>query len=160
MEKPLVILTKIEGAVATIAYSGVALLLIVDIVGREAFGISILGIKTVSIYVAIVAGFLGLVLATSANSHLRPEVFDQIIRGPLKLVTDRISDAVSAILYLVLTWFAFVFVGESIELQDKAPVLYFVLWPIQLVIPYAFLSSSLRHIAFAIRPDLRHKLAP
>jgi hypothetical protein len=38
---------------------------------------------------------------------------------------------------------------------DRAPVLYFVVWPLQLVIPYAFASAGLKHLAYALQPDLK-----
>ena len=40
---------------------------------------------------------------------------------------------------------------------DRAAVLYWQLWPIQLTLPYAFYSCALRHLAFAYRPDLKPK---
>lgn len=43
----------------------------------------------------------------------------------------------------------------SREAGDKAPVLYFVLWPLQLVIPYAFATAGLKHLVFTLRPDLK-----
>jgi len=39
--------------------------------------------------------------------------------------------------------------------QDKAPVLYFVVWPLQLVIPYAFISAGVKHLIFAWQPELK-----
>ena len=43
----------------------------------------------------------------------------------------------------------------SMEAGDKAPVLYFVLWPLQVVIPYAFASAAIKHLIFAIDPALK-----
>ena len=34
-------------------------------------------------------------------------------------------------------------------------VLYWLLWPIQMIIPYALISTALRHLAFAIWPGLK-----
>ena len=42
---------------------------------------------------------------------------------------------------------------------DRAPVLYFFVWPLQLIIPYAFVSCGLKHLIFAIEPALKAKPA-
>ena len=157
MYKILVNLTRIEGIVATVAYSCVALLLMIDVIGREVFSISFLGIKAVSVYIAIVAGFLGLVLATHASTHLRPEVLDRLVVGKAAIVVTRIGDFLSAGLYLVLAWYAYEFVSLSMEVGDKAAVLYFVLWPIQLIMPYAFISCAFRHLVFAWDAELKEE---
>ena len=47
------------------------------------------------------------------------------------------------------------YLGTSIDSNDLAEVLYIPLWPIQLVLPYAFFSSALRHATFAVWPDLK-----
>ena len=60
MKRTIDILTTIEGAIATLAYSCVAILLMGDVIGRELFGISVLGIKTVAVYVAIGLLLMGL----------------------------------------------------------------------------------------------------
>ena len=47
------------------------------------------------------------------------------------------------------------FVAQSAEFGDKAAIFYFPLWPIQLVMPYAFFSCAFRHLAYALHPELR-----
>ncbi len=137
------------------AYTIVAILLIGDVIGREVFNVSILGTKIIAVYTAIVAGFVGFSLATAANAHLRPEAFDRLVTGPAGDALARTGDAVTGVFYLVLAWFGFTFVQFSMEAGDRAAVLYFALWPIQLIIPYTFVSSAIRHFAFAWRPELK-----
>ena len=143
-----------EAIVAAVAYAAVASLLMADVIGRELFGQAFLGTQQLAVYAAILAGFLGLTLATSDNSHLRPEFMDFALRhwsGPV----ERLGDALSCLFFLVAAYVAWTFVAISMEAGDRAPVLYFVVWPLQLVIPYAFLSAALKHLAFAARPDLK-----
>ncbi len=71
---------RVESIVATIAYGIVATLLMLDVVGRELFSSSFLGTQQLAVYGAIIAAFLGLTLATSDNSHLRPEFMDFVFR--------------------------------------------------------------------------------
>lgn len=154
LEAVLTWLKRSESVVATAAYAVVAILLMVDVIGRELFSTSFLGMQQVAVYGAIVAGFLGLTLATSDNAHLRPEFLD-FLAGPFEGQAIRLGDLLSAVFYFGATYVAFTFVQISYEAGDKAPVLYFALWPLQLVIPYAFLSAGLKHLIFALKPSLK-----
>lgn len=144
----------VESLVATGAYATVAALLIYDVIGREVFGTSFLGADQLAVYGAILAGFLGLSLATSDNSHLRPAFMDFVFQGREALAI-RIGDAVSCVFFIASAVVAWSFVSVSMQAQDRAPVFYFVVWPLQIIIPYAFLSCAAKHGIFAIRPDLR-----
>ena len=143
-----------EAIIATAAYAVVAGLLIADVVGRELFGGSMLGSQQLAVYGAIIAGFLGLTLATSDNSHLRPAFMDFLFK-PFASTAERVGDGLSALFFLIAAYVAWTFIAQSMESQDKAPVLYFVVWPLQLVIPYAFLSCALKHFLFAWQPGLK-----
>ena len=143
-----------ESIVATTAYAVVALLLMVDVIGRELFETTFIGTQQLAIYGAIVAGFLGLTLATSDNAHLRPEFMDFVGRRHEQAII-RIGDLVSGGFFIAGAYVATTFVLVSAEMGDRAPVLYFTLWPLQLVLPYAFASAGLKHLIFAIQPGLK-----
>ncbi|MFV0383992.1 TRAP transporter small permease [Paracoccus sp. (in: a-proteobacteria)] len=155
MRTVLSVLQFLESTLATLAYVGVGGMLIADVLGRELFGVSILGLQKLAIYAAIVAGFVGLSLATAANVHLRPEVFDRLVPPHYDGLANRISDGFAALFFAGLGVIAIRFVMQSADVGDKAAIFYFVLWPIQIVMPYAFFSCAFRHLAFALRPDLK-----
>lgn len=148
-------LQRIEETVAVLAYVIVAALLIGDVLGREIFGVSILGAQKLAVYGAIVAGFLGLALATSAGAHLRPEIFDRAIPSRYGRLVDQLGDGFAALFFAGLGLVAVWFVVQSAEYGDKAAIFLFPLWPIQLVMPYAFFSCAVRHLAFALHPELK-----
>ncbi len=148
-------LTFAEAIAATISYGVVATLLMVDVVGRELFGAAFLGLQQLSVYGAIIAGFLGLTLTTSDNGHLRPAFMDFLSGPRFDPLFQRIGDLVSAGFFLTGAYICWGFVQVSMALGDRAPVLYFVLWPLQLIIPYAFASAGLKHLIFGLRPDLK-----
>ncbi|MCB1407984.1 MAG: TRAP transporter small permease subunit [Rhodobacteraceae bacterium] len=152
----LTVLETVEGYAATLAYAGVAALLIGDVIAREVFASPILGSQSLAVLAAIVAGFLGLSLATSSGSHLRPEFLDRALPPRFDPFVSRASDLIAAVFYVAIAVFALRFVDQSRVAGDRAAVLYFQLWPIQLVIPYAFISSALRHMTYALYPDLKH----
>ena len=142
----------VESIAASAAYLLVAALMIGDVLGREILGTGIFGAQKMAVYAAVVAGFLGLALATSANAQLRPTFLDHVLKGP---AFDRLGDAVACAFYLFLTWVAVQFILQSMEFEDRAAVLYWLLWPIQIVIPYALASTALRHGLFAGWPALK-----
>lgn len=139
---------------ATAAYTVVAGLLMADVIGRELFRTSFLGAQQLAVYGAIIAGFLGLSLATSDNTHLRPEFMDFVFRRWTATVV-RLGDLLSGLFFFGAAYVAWTFVDLSMGAGDRAPVLYFVVWPLQLVIPYAFVSCAVKHLVFAQRPDLK-----
>lgn len=151
-------LLRLESTIAILAYAGVALMLIGDVLGRELFGISILGLQKLSIYAAIVASFMGLSLATAGISHLRPEVFDRVFPKRYDGLINCISDIFAGLFFTGAGIVAVRFVMQSAEAGDKAAIFYFLLWPLQLVMPYAFFSSAFRCFAYALRPDLKPEL--
>ncbi|MFK7876599.1 MAG: TRAP transporter small permease [Paracoccaceae bacterium] len=144
----------VESLCATAAYAVVASLLIYDVVGREVFGTSFLGADQLAVYGAILAGFLGLTLATSDNAHLRPGFMDFVFQKH-ESTAIRIGDVISCIFFIASAIVALSFVEVSMVAKDRAPVFYFVVWPLQIIIPYAFLSCAIKHGIFALRPDLK-----
>ena len=154
LRSALTFLTVLESIVATAAYAVVAGLLMVDVVGRELFAATFLGLQQLAVYGAIVAGFLGLTLATSDNAHLRPAFLD-FLAGRHQALVARLGDVLSAGFFFAGAYVAWTFVQVSMQAGDKAPVMYFVLWPLQLVIPYAFGSAGAKHLIFALHPALK-----
>ena len=150
MSRALIILRTIEAIIAAAAYGVVAGLLIVDIVGSEIFGRSFLGADQLAVFGAIIAGLLGLTLATSDNAHLKTAFMDFVL-GKHETLAVRLGDAISAFCFLGAALVAWSFVAIFMDAQDK-PVFYFVLWPLQIILPYAFASSGLKHAIFAWRP--------
>ena len=146
------LLTSVESVAAAIAYIVVAALLIGDVVGREILGKGIFGASKMAVFAAIISGFIGLALATAANTHLRPAFLDHVFRGTAVV---RIGDGFSCAFFCFLGILGIMFVMQSFEYKEKAAVLYWQLWPIQLVIPYAFFSTAIRHAIFAAWPELK-----
>lgn len=145
-------MARVEGIVAALSYALVAGLLLADVIAREVLAAPLLGAGQIAVLAAIVAGFLGLSLATAADRHLRTEALSRLLPARWDPVIGRLSDGVSALVYLVLAGFAILFVVRTQAAGDRAAVLLFPLWPVQLVLPYAFLSCGLRHALRALLP--------
>ncbi len=151
------ILLKVESFVAAVSYALVAILLLGEIVAREVFAETIWGSQKMAVFAAIYAGFMGLTLATAANSHLRPQFADNWWPVHLHRAVERFGDVLSCLIFWGLGLSAISYVGDSYLYGDRAAVLYNPLWWIQVVIPYALFSSGLRHFAFALQPALKPK---
>ena len=145
-------LYKIEAALAVIAYVAVTGLLLAAIIARELFSTSIWGSEKAAVFAAIFAAFFGLTLSTAANTHLRPQFTDNWWPRSVRPVLARVGDYLSAVLFIIIGIVACIYVADTYVNEDKAMILYWPLWVIQIVIPYAFFSSALRHLVFALNP--------
>jgi len=125
-----------EAILAVTAFSGVALALTADVVGRELFGNGIYGAQKFAVYCTAVAGMTGFALVVAKGGHLRPKFFDRIVPEQYEAQANRIADLAAAAICIFLGIYALV-------------------WPIQSIIPYVLLSSALRYLLFALSPANR-----
>ncbi len=144
------LLLWLESTVAVLAYLTTATLLLSQVLAREVFTTSIDFGPKVAVLAAIVAGSLGMVIATGENAHLRASFADGLL--PYKW-TPRVGDLVSAALHIFLGYYAVLFVLQSKEFGDLAALIRIPLWPIQMVFPYMFFSSAFKHLVFAWKPE-------
>ena len=148
-------LMKIEAIVAVLAYIVTAPLLLGDVIAREFFSQSLWGAQQTAVLCGILAAMVGLTLATGRSAHFRPEFADGILR--FKWV-NQLGDLISAALLLAFAFFAIEFVTESKSFNDRVPVINVMLWPIQIIVPYALTSSAIKHLVFAWNPDVKSEL--
>ena len=148
-------LWRIEATICVIAFSGTALALMFDVLARELFGNGLFGAQRFAVWSNAIAGLLGFALVTAERGHLRPQFADALVPKSLEPHIERIGEVVSALICLALAWFAMEFVLSSAKLGERGMAIPILVWPIQLVLPWMFFSSALRHIAFATWPVLR-----
>ncbi|WP_025899109.1 TRAP transporter small permease [Sneathiella glossodoripedis] len=148
---------RMEATLTMVAYGATAISLLGDVVGRELFDTGIWGAQRFAVYAAIVAGFLGMSLAAAEGENIRPQILDSIIPRSMNAFVDRLADFVSSGIYLILFYLAVGFVQASYENEEIAAVLDWPLWPIQMILPYAFLAVGIRYFAFAISPEFKEQ---
>lgn len=148
-------LWRVEATICVIAFFGTALALMADVLAREFFGNGIFGAQRFAVWSNAIAGLLGFAIVTAERGHLRPQFADALVPKALAPHIDRIGEVISALICLGLTWFAVRFVMSSAALGERGMAIPIVVWPIQLVLPWMFFSSALRHLAFAGWPSLR-----
>lgn len=145
----------LEATVCVIAFSITALALTADVLSRELLGNGIFGAQRVAVWTTAIAGLLGFALVTAERGHLRPHFADGLLPKFLDPHIERIAEVVSAAICVFLGVYAAEFVRSSAELGERGMAIPILVWPIQLILPWMFLSSAFRHIVFAVWPPLR-----
>lgn len=129
--------------------------LIADVVCRWWLSQSFFWLHKLALYGAISACLLGVGPASSYGKHIRPKVFDQLIPQSRASALSRFGDALSAFAFLAASCVALLYVWRNYEAGFAILVVNWNLWVVQLALPYAFLSTALRHYAFWRYPALR-----
>ncbi len=158
---------RIECWVAVACFSFIAVILVLDVLGRELVAplFRVLGIdagptgifasQRFSIYALVVGSFAGVGIATATGSHLVPRVGFGWAPARWSPAMDRLADVITGGFLLAVTWYAAEFVQSTYTADLRAPVLDWVVWPFQTAIPLGFLSAACRYFVYAIWPDLR-----
>lgn len=155
MQKFLHQLFRFESLFAVAAYTIVTSALVIDIIGREFFHYSIWGIQKIAVYAAVAAGLIGLGLATSKGKHIRPKFTDHWAPAHWTYRLTRLGDLIAFITFIFASYFSILLVKDSYDYGFLAPVLDWPIWPFQLILPYTFASTALRHGAYTLYPELR-----
>ena len=153
-------LRRVEVAVCVTAFAAAALALIADVLARELLGNGIFGAQRFAVWATAIAGLVGFALVTSEAGHLRPQFADKWLPRALDPYMDRIGDAVSALICIGLGYYATDFVLNSIRLGERGMAIPIKVWPIQLILPWMFFSSALRHLVFTGFPGAPRSTRP
>lgn len=160
---------KIECWVAVASFAFIALIMILDVFGREVLGpvlswigadvgpTGIFAAQRLAMLALIIGSFMGVGIATATGSHLVPRVAHGWVPKAWGPAMDRIADLITGLFLLGFVWFGLVFVQSTAQAELRMPVLDWLVWPIQTAIPLGFLSAALRYFVFAIWPAVRPK---
>ncbi len=149
-------LHRLESGVALLAFVGIAGALFLDLLGRALVGKGIFTAQRFAVYCMVVVAFLGFALAISWRAHLGIEVAARLTPAGWNRAMERLSDVVAAAGCLFLAYWSWRFVAGSFADQARGQGLEILLWPVQSVLVWCFVSSALRFAAFARWPALRH----
>lgn len=144
-----------EGGVTFLAFIVMVVVVFGDVMVREITGSGLLWARQVGVYGNIFVVMMGFGLASANGTHLRPRFADNWLPKSWDGALSRVQEALMALFCLCFAVLAFQVVTETYELNERAVVMRFVIWPIQAVIPLAFTIATLRHSLFAIWPELR-----
>jgi len=158
---------QLECWIAVLAFSFIALVLMIDVIGREFYGpvMSMLGFEVgatglfgsqkLAVFALVIGSFAGIGIATATGVHLVPRVAFKWVPVSWSPHMDRIADVFTGLFLLGVTWYGVVFVIASKESGVLSAVINVSAWPIQMAIPLGFASAALRYFAFAVWPAVR-----
>jgi len=158
---------RLECWIAVLAFSFIAVVLAIDVLGREAYGpvmgwlgievgaTGLFGSQKLAVFALVIGSFCGIGIATATGVHLVPRVGFAWVpkaRGPRM---DRLADLLTGLFLLGVTWYGVEFVLISKQSGVLAAVINVSAWPIQAVIPLGFASAACRYFFFTAWPALR-----
>ncbi|MEZ5459172.1 MAG: TRAP transporter small permease subunit [Steroidobacteraceae bacterium] len=155
MKALLAAMRRAEVLLTTTAFVVLIAVIFGDVVMRRVTGSGIVWARELGVFANIVLTIIGIGLASSDGTHLRPRVFDRLVPRDWDPAMTRIQEALTAIAFGTLAWIAYGVVQETIALDDRSIVLRWAVWPIQLCLPLAFAAGFVRHGIFALDPALR-----
>jgi TRAP-type C4-dicarboxylate transport system permease small subunit len=96
----------IELALA-VAFIFAVILNFANVVGRYVFGLALLGVDEVQIFIMIAMTFLGAVVVSRRNMHLRMDVLVRFLSAPIRLalvILEQVLLAALAVVVLAQSW--------------------------------------------------------
>lgn len=159
---------QVEVWVAVLAFSAIALLLIYDVVLREAI-IPILGLvgidgrslvlygsQKIAVYLLILGAFAGIGIATWTGAQLVPKVGERIVPRAWDVSANRVADLFTFAFLTAVTVIATIYVYDTyLSGQRGSSGVSIEVWKVQIALPLGFASAAVRYLAFAIWPDVR-----
>ena len=157
---------RVECVIAVAAFGFIAVVLILDVAGRELLGPiykafdlkgspGIFAAQKMCVYVLVIGSFCGVGVATATGSHLLPRLGAGWVPAAFGPTMNRIADVVTGVFFCGVAWYGWVYVQSSMQAGLRAQAFDMPIWPIQLAIPVGFLSAGLRYFFFAAWPVLR-----
>jgi len=155
VERTMARLSSAERAITFVAFALLILAVFADVLSRELTGTGLHWARQGGVYANLFVVMFGLGLASAGGSHLRPRFADGWLPNRLNPFLERANDLGMAAFCIAFAVIAAGVVVDSFELQERSVALRIAVWPFQSVIPLAFAIGGLRHLVYALFPDLR-----
>ena len=158
---------QVECWIAVAAFAFIAVILLLDVLGRELVGpgLRVLGFpaaatgifasQKLSIFALVIGSFAGIGIATATASHLVPRVGFGWVPARWDPWFNRLADLLTGLFLVCVAYYGWVYVASSMATDLRAPVLDWSVWPVQAVMPIGFLSAAGRYFMYAAWPAIR-----
>lgn len=146
---------RYERLIAATAFGLLALLVVADIFSREVLHQSFPVGPKLAIDFMIWGGFLGASLCAARGTHLRIDAGERLWPASIRALASRIETLLTALFCVFMAWLSVRYVRTSHELGEVGVVTRVPVWISQLVIPFTFVSMSLRYLAYFAFPALK-----
>ena len=151
----LAVLAASEKLVAGLCIGGLTIIMFADVGAREIFKEGISWAQKISLHLMFWGGMLGVAVVSSKGAHIRPEIGEKLWPEKLKPVLKAIEHFFIAAFCAAMAAVAINFVLQSKGDGQRHPVTDIPLWILQIVLPYVFISMTLRHLVYSFIPSLR-----
>jgi len=164
----LVLWHSLEVWIAIVAFSTIALLLIYDVLLREALmpflelfnvdgrGLVLYGSQKIAVYLLVVGAFTGIGIATWTGAQLVPKVGHHLVPERWDINANRIADGVTFLFLVAVTVVAAIYVYDTyLSGQRGSSGVSILIWKVQIALPLGFGSAAVRYLCFFFWPDLR-----
>ncbi len=155
MQKLLATVEKLERVIAATAFGLLAALVVLDIFSREVLHQSFPIGPKLAIDFMIWGGFLGASLCAAKGTHLKIDAGEKLWPQSLRPFAGRMETLVTGAFCVFMAWLSIRYVHTSQELGEVGVVTRIPVWISQLVIPYTFVSMSVRYAAYFVFPALK-----
>lgn len=155
LERMLRGLFALETAVLLAAFAALIAVTFADVVMRRVTGSGLLWSREVGIAANIWLSMLGIGIASSQGSHLRPRFMDHWVPAAARAWLPRLQEFLTAAGFGALAWISWQVVAESRELGDTTQSLRWAVWQVQLCMPLAMGFAAFKHFVFGLYPALR-----
>jgi TRAP-type C4-dicarboxylate transport system permease small subunit len=139
-------------AVACLCLSAGAL--VADIFSREVLGFGLWGSLRVAVYTTALAALSGFAICVATGSHLRISALDSVTPERWRPLVSRVGHVVSFAICMFFAYWSLFYVQQTYRIGETDPSLGIVVWPIQCILIWMFMSGGLRYLAYAIFPAL------
>jgi TRAP-type C4-dicarboxylate transport system permease small subunit len=146
---------RLEQAGTSLAFLTMVVVLGLDIFGRELLGNGKIWATPIAVYCNVFLAFIGIGIASSTGSHLRPRFFDKLAPKAMDANFARFTDVGFALFCIGAGYLCWRITRDSVQLQETDPVLQWQIWPFQVFLIAAFALATLRHTIYALWPVLK-----
>lgn len=142
---------RMEEALLSASILAIAALTILNVICRSVFGFSLAFTEEVSQFCIIFVCFVGLSYAASQGRHIRmTAIYDQLTPSMRKVFMVMIT-ASTAVLMLVLAWYAGLYVVTVYELGGIYPALRIPFYVVYAIAPIGLLLAGIQYALAAVR---------
>ncbi|MGK6315682.1 TRAP transporter small permease [Neorhizobium sp. DT-125] len=149
------VLFRLECGIAVFFLCLSAAALLADIFTRELFQFGLFGSLRVAVYSTAIAALIGFPIAIATGSHIRVTALDALVPRSWEPALGRVANVVSAAICIFFVYWAAFYVAQTRDFGETDPSLAILVWPIQSVLVWMFLSGAVRYIIYALFPALQ-----
>ena len=147
---PRAALHRLEDSILCLLMTSLILLAFGQIALRNLFGISFLWTEPLIRHLVLWCSFLGALIASRMDKHIRINAVQLLLRGRWKLVTELAASLISASVCGLLTWAACHFLEDE-KAYGGQGVFGLPTWILLLVFPLTFGFMTLRYLGRSAR---------